>query len=256
MGTEPGYLEWPARLSPTESIACVWVSRPGEGTDNRVLPDACMDIIWDGSSVFVAGPDTGPVPVEVSPGTAFAGVRFRPGRAPSFLGPPASELLDARIDLADLWGEAAAARLAEELAETESPESAAHVLDRAVAERAGAASRPDAMVDALVDLLRREPAAMGAVQSASNALSVGERRLYRRCCRSVGYGPKTLERVLRFQRALRLAGQTASLALLAARAGYADQAHLSRESRRLAGTTPSDLFRPSDLFKTGSPAAA
>jgi AraC-like DNA-binding protein len=250
VGTEPGYVEWPARLSPVESVACVWVSRPGEGPDNRVLPDACMDIIWDGASVFVAGPDTGPVPVKASPGTAFAGVRFRPGKAPSFLGPPASELLDRRIDLADLWGNAASARLADELAAAEGPEAAAHVLDRAVAERAGGARPSDAMVDALVDLLRHEPTAMGAVQSASNALSVGERRLYRRCCRSVGYGPKTLERVLRFQRALRLGPQTTSLALLAARAGYADQAHMSRESRRLAGTTPSDLF------KTGLPVAS
>ena len=89
---------------------------------------------------------------------------------------------------------------------------------------------------------------MGAVHAASTVLSVGERRLYRRCCQAVGYGPKTLERVLRFQRAVRLAGQTGSLAVLAARTGYADQAHLTRESRRLGGTTPSDLF------KTAAPA--
>jgi len=52
-----------------------------------------------------------------------------------------------------------------------------------------------------------------------------------------------LERVLRFQRARRIARGTTSLALVAALAGYADQAHLSRECRGLAGTTPSDLFK-------------
>jgi AraC-like DNA-binding protein len=208
-----------------------------------------MDIIWDGARLFVAGPDTGPVLVEVADGVAFAGVRFRPGRAPAFLGPPASALLDRRVDLTELWGQRAAARLAEELAQTDDPEVAANLLDRAVAGRAGLAGPPDPMVDALVDMLRRPPASMGAVHTASTALAVGERRLHRRCCTAVGYGPKTLERVLRFQRAVRLAGQTGSLAVLAARAGYADQAHLSRESRRLGGATPSDLF------KTASPAA-
>lgn len=207
-----------------------------------------MDIIWDGARLFVAGPDTGPVRVEAGRGMAFAGVRFRPGRAPSFLGPPASDLLDLRIDLADVWGEAVAARVVEELARTPNPEAAAYLLDSAVAEqaRAGdtpAGSPPDQVVDALVDRLWRQPGSTGAVHAASLELSVGERRLYRRCCHAVGYGPKTLDRVLRFQRAIRLAGQTPSLALLAVRAGYADQAHLTRESRRLAGTTPSDLFK-------------
>jgi pyruvate/2-oxoglutarate dehydrogenase complex dihydrolipoamide dehydrogenase (E3) component len=42
-----GYVEWPPRQGPSESIACVWVSRPGETTGSRVLPDACLDIIWD-----------------------------------------------------------------------------------------------------------------------------------------------------------------------------------------------------------------
>jgi AraC-like DNA-binding protein len=245
---EPGYFEWPARYSPRDNVRCVWVSRPGGGPDDRVLPDACMDIVWDGARLFVAGPDTGPVRIEASPGAAIAGVRFRPGRAPCVLGPPASDLLDLRIDLADVWGKAVAARLVEELARTPSPEAAAYLLDRAVAEQARAGgtpswSPPDPVVDALVDRLWRQPGQTGAVHAASLELSVGERRLYRRCCRAVGYGPKTLERVLRFQRAIRLAGQTRSLALLAVRAGYADQAHLTRESRRLAGTTPSDLFK-------------
>jgi AraC-like DNA-binding protein len=140
----------------------------------------------------------------------------------------------------------AAARVAEQLVEAPGPDAAARLLDRAVAERAYAATTPDPVVDALVQLLWRQPASLGAVRAASRELSVGERRLYRHCCQAVGYGPKTLDRVLRFQRALRLAGRTSSLAVLAVNAGYADQAHLSRESRRLGGTTPSDLFKTAE----------
>ena len=112
-----------------------------------------------------------------------------PGRArPSWA--PASALLDQRVDLAELWGECVAVRLAEELAQTDEPEAAANLLDKAVAGRAGPAGPPDPMVDALVGMLRRPPASMGAVHAASTALSVGERRFYRRCCTAVGYGPR------------------------------------------------------------------
>lgn len=237
------YVEWAPRHSPADRVACIWVSRPSSSPD-QVLPDACLDIIWDGSRLFVAGPDTGPVPVEPRPGVAYAGVRFRPGQAPCFLGVPASELLDSRVDLRDLWGQAMTDRLAERLAAAAGPSAAAEMLDAAMADRARTAPGADPVVSALVAWLRSPPESFAAVQGASTALSVGERRLRRRCCAAVGYGPKTLERVLRFQRALRLAPASQSLALLAAQAGYADQAHLARECRRLAGATPSDLFKP------------
>jgi AraC-like DNA-binding protein len=154
------------------------------------------------------------------------------------------------VDLADLWGRADADLLADKLASSASMNNAAHLLDDAVARRSAAAVQSDPVVDALVAWLRAQPPSFAAVDAASRELDVGQRRLLRRCSAAVGYGPKMLERVLRFQRAIRLAGRSTSLADLACLAGYADQAHLTRECRRLAGTTPSDLF------KTESTAAA
>jgi transcriptional regulator GlxA family with amidase domain len=93
---------------------------------------------------------------------------------------------------------------------------------------------------------------------------VGERRLHRRFEAAIGYGPKTFQRVLRLQRALGLAGRGTQprLALIAAAAGYADQAHMSRELRALTGRSPSPLLQGcastlelSDLFKTAAPRA-
>jgi AraC-like DNA-binding protein len=246
MASEQRYVEWPARVSPRSSVACLWASRPSATSAGRVLPDACIDIIWDGASIFVAGPDTGPVPIIPRAGQFFAGLRFLPGRAPGFLGVPASELLDRRVPLTDLWGEAPADRLADCLASAASPVAAASVLDHAVAVRSGTAQPADPMIDELVAMYRAiRPDGSSAVQFASRAISVGERRLHRHCRAAVGYGPKMLERVLRFQRARQIARSTTSLALVAALAGYADQAHLTRESRCLAGTTPSDLFKTS-----------
>jgi transcriptional regulator GlxA family with amidase domain len=74
-------------------------------------------------------------------------------------------------------------------------------------------------------------------------LGITERQLRRRFATAVGYGPKTMQRILRFQRFLTLASRAAApdLAGLAYEAGYADQAHLTRESGRLAGRTPAEL---------------
>ena len=66
----------------------------------------------------------------------------------------------------------------------------------------------------------------------------------RRFLAAVGYGPKMLERVLRLRRFLAGGlGGSDGLARAAVEAGYADQAHLSRECRALTGLTPGELLR-------------
>jgi transcriptional regulator GlxA family with amidase domain len=73
---------------------------------------------------------------------------------------------------------------------------------------------------------------------------MSERTLRRRFDESFGYGPKTLDRVLRYQRFLRLARLShGPTEILAAEAGYADQPHLVRESQHLAGYTPLEVER-------------
>ena len=73
-------------------------------------------------------------------------------------------------------------------------------------------------------------------------LGMGTRQLHRRCLPAFGYGPRRLSRVMRFGRALEEIRSGAPLAQMAAACGYADQAHLSREVRALAGTTPMGLL--------------
>ncbi len=79
-----------------------------------------------------------------------------------------------------------------------------------------------------------------ALRALAEELGVSERQLHRRCVTALGYGPKTLERILRFQRfqTLALKGAHVGLAELALLAGYVDQSHLTRECGRLTGQTP------------------
>ncbi|OSC73969.1 transcriptional regulator, partial [Streptomyces sp. BF-3] len=68
-------------------------------------------------------------------------------------------------------------------------------------------------------------------------VGLGARQLHRRSLAAFGYGPKTLARILRLQRALALVRTGLPFAEAASAAGCTDQAHLAREMRDLAGTT-------------------
>ena len=82
-----------------------------------------------------------------------------------------------------------------------------------------------------------------AVEALAHALGTSARQLRRTFSEVVGLSPKTYTRIVRFQRALRLARRpdAPSWSSIAAATGYFDQAHMSAEFRALAGTTPSAL---------------
>jgi len=218
----------------------------GETYVRTVLPDGCVDLLWDGDRLVVAGPDTGPVDVVARPDGFFVGVRFRPGLAPTLLGVPSSELLDLRVDAADLLGGERAARLSERLSDRLSSPTSLRAVAAELADAVSAwlpqSGDPDLVVEAAVAALG-EPGVTRPVAALAERLGVSERHLPRRCRAAVGYGPKTLDRVLRFRRFLALADErpAAGLARLAVDAGYADQPHLTRECGRLAGATPATL---------------
>ncbi len=214
--------------------AVVWTSTPTEPGPGRVLPDGCMDLLWHDGRLLVAGPDTR---AHVTEGTRapWAGVRFYPGTAPALLGVPAAELRDRRVDLADLWPAARARRLTARVNAAPDPATG---LEEAALSRAADAGPPDPLPARIVAALE----AGRAVAATADELGIGARRLHRRSLAAFGYGPKTLARVLRLQRALALARSGTPLAETAARTGYADQAHLARDVRELAGATPGELL--------------
>ena len=252
MAAPPDYREWRPAPELAGLVACTWAGRlADDGTPftDKVLPDACIDLIWDGRRLFVAGPDTGPVPITPEPGGIFAGLRFRPGLAPTVLGVPAVALLDQRVDAGDVWGDLDMEPVVDRLYRAASLREAATVLEAAVIERLPAATPPDRLILGTVTALQAaQPAGSSTVAELADRLGVSERQLHRRCTAAVGYGPKVLDRVLRFRRFLHLVGSPAGtrpadgLAGLAAAAGYADQSHLTRECGRLAGTTPGQLL--------------
>jgi AraC-like DNA-binding protein len=225
-----GPREWSAPAGLDRFVACVWEGGTGPA---RVLPDGCVDVIWSADRLVVAGPATAVDQAGAGAGDRRLGVRFRVGLAGAALGVPARRLRDATVPLEELWGRDAT-RLAGEVAR-----GGLEALVRGVARRLP--SEGDALVRAAVLAVARGAAA--GVPDLGRALGLGERQLRRRFDDEVGYGPAMLRRVLRLQRFLTLDERHpgASLARLAAEAGYADQAHLARDCRALAGAAPSAL---------------
>jgi len=193
-----------------------------------------MDLLWTEGRLLVAGPDTRAYHPE-GPPARWAGVRFPPGAAPAFLGIPAHELRDRRVELSDLWPAAEVRRLAGRVDAAADPVTA---LEQIALDRAGRISDPDPLPRAVVAALT----AGCSVAATADELGLGPRQLHRRSLAAFGYGPKTLARVLRLQRALALARSGLPYAETASRAGFADQAHLARDVRDLAGMPLGDLL--------------
>ena len=203
---------------------------------------------------FVAGLTGFPVAVE-HPGTAHClQVDLHPRAARRLLGVPMHELADRTVALDDVLGPGAR-ELVGRVAEIDGWPARFALVQETIAAR---------LADA--PPLRREVGwALGRIAAAPRPARVGDvarelgwshRRLIARFRDEVGLPPKLVARIARFERAREAlaADPACGLADVAARCGYADQAHLTREVGELAGTTPARLraTAPADVHAVNS----
>ncbi|GAA2317812.1 helix-turn-helix transcriptional regulator [Nonomuraea roseoviolacea subsp. roseoviolacea] len=238
------YEERPPAPELAGRVVCAWGQIPEADGTQLVVPDGCVDLIWGPAGLFVAGPDTGPMPAPLRAGEVLAGIRFRPGGTGEVFGVPVHGLRDQRVPLAALNRAAWSPLLSPDAAPSVSSDprllldERLRLMRRAVAARIHETAPPDPAAPALVAALRSGL----SVREAAWELGFSERQLHRRSVAGFGYPPKTLQRVVRFQRALRLARSGVALAEVAAASGYADQAHLSHDVKRLSGVPLSRLL--------------
>lgn len=238
------YYERPVVGALGDHFACAWVHRlpKAETRPVVVVPDGCIDLQWVAGAWRIAGPDREAIVENLAPGATVVGFRFLPARAAAWLGLPASDLVNRRLPLEEVWG-LEARRLAEAANEAGDLAALMHALEAAAARRRPVVWARERVMHSVFALLSAgAPSGKPPTAWLSRELAMSERTLRRHCEDAFGYGPKTLDRILRFQRFLKLVRRSnASAASLALEAGYADQAHLVRESRRLAATTPRDI---------------
>jgi AraC-like DNA-binding protein len=208
------------------------------------LPDGSIVLVSvNGGPAYVMGPETVRLEHAVAGGTEVIGVRLRPGVGARLFGDAVLELVNGGAHPGDLPGGARPRRGAWPAIDPGAADFRP-LLD-ALAPRVASAA-PDDGVAWGAAWLARNPTAR--VDDLCARLGWSPREVRRRFTRALGFGPKVMQRVLRFQRVLALAegparGVDATLGGLAAAGGYADQAHMTREFRALAGHTPGRMLR-------------
>lgn len=167
-------------------------------------------------------------------------VDFTPIGAHLFLGVPMHELANRVLDLEDVLGRDA--ELIGRIGAAPTWESRFALLEAVIASRVRAARRPSPEILWAWRALERTN---GAVRVSALADRLGRSRRYVLAGfrEQVGLGPKTVARILRFGRAVHLLQRDPrpSLGELALACGYFDQAHLNRDFRAFAGTTPREF---------------
>ncbi|WP_411036684.1 helix-turn-helix domain-containing protein [Shinella sp. BYT-45] len=235
------YREFAVSEALCPAVRCAWMHRAPESEPAAriaVVPDGCVDLLWTEHGFLVAGPDRTAAFPALRPGETILGLRFRPGAARHLLRCDLDALTGRIIALEDIRPGGMNAGH-ERLRAANGPLERLRLLQELFAAKARdlPAIRPAAT--ALHALSARLPA-----ETIAAEIGVTERTLRRISVAEFGYGPKTLGRVLRLQKLLgRIAGGTAPLAVLAAEAGFADQAHMNRDVLALTSLTPGEILR-------------
>lgn len=234
-GIVGGYADFEERTgSPRETSEV-----PGRGVVVIVDLDAGWTVEGERFGSFAGGLYARPVRVRHEGSTRGVQFDLEPPAVRALLGVPAGELAHRTVGLDDLLG-VDAARLTERLHAAADAKARFAVLDDVLLRGVGRArtpARPD--VERAWALLRASGGRM-RVEALAHALGCTRRHLAKRFAEDVGVSPKVAARLIRFEAARARLG-SAPLARLAAEHGFADQAHLTREFRALAGAPPTAL---------------
>lgn len=241
----PRYEERPAPAGLKEHVACCWsfeVPARSEPFRHAIIPDGMVSVVLAAGQrparLTVGGPCATASWVDLHPGDSFSGVRLLPGAAQVLLGVPA-RALQARPQPLSTVNPQLARALGGLLATAHStPEVFAAMAQGLVLRLRGAGAPPhDAIIRRCVLELMRTHGNARIGELAQEA-GISERQLRRRFLSAVGLNPKAFSRTIRVRAAcIHLATfPAAPLASIAQEAGFADQAHLSREFAAVFGS--------------------
>ena len=222
-------------------VACNWVSvvRQGRfGARMPIIPDGCSDILlFDADLPVVVGPDTRMRWADLPEGMVITGLRLRPGALRAVFGCSASELVDRTVRLHDIAP--VSTHFLDSLNFSDSLQRRHALLEEWVRRARASFTVSDAMVLAACRMIAADPQL--PVGTLARRLGWNARTIQRQFGAACGYGPKHMQRVMRIQTALRVAHDSAGrmrASDIATAAGFADQAHMTRDFRDLTGFTP------------------
>lgn len=190
---------------------------------------------------LVAGLHTGPALVHHAGRQHGIQLALRPSGVRHLLGCPSAELAERSVQLEDVLGPAARL-LREQLHEQGSWALRFTTIERVLLDALSRRTREDEPAAEVVHAWRliRHTAGRSPIREVARQVGWSTRYLEQRFRAEYGVTPKSAARISRFERSLVAVRQRRqSLADLAVACGFADQAHLAREWRDLAGVAPS-----------------
>lgn len=208
------------------------------GAVHRVLPDGCMDVVFDlgpSREVSFVGTMTTALSVTLTADLDGFGIRFRPGGAVPWLRIPADELTDSSIDMHEC-----PLRAPQQLIDALADAPSLAVRVQLASEWLLRTERRVAEIPSVYCAARMFAREQQSVSIAARDLGMSERTLQRAFQKSVGITPVEYRGIARMRRLLVSLDAGSSLADAAVDAGYYDQPHLDREFRRLVGCAPSE----------------
>lgn len=192
-----------AEAAPTpalrEHFLCVWkhVIPNDHAGSIAVVPDGCVDLLWS-DRLVVVGPDITAANPDLASGATVLGMRFRPGAAVHWLGLSMTEIVGSQIDMLDIWGQRAR-DITGRLQDARGVREQAGLLQELLGRMAFSVEAPSRDGALMFELLRNDAGAESeGISRLTRRLEVSERTLRRRSRHLFGYGPKTLDRILRF----------------------------------------------------------
>lgn len=241
-------------------VRCYWTLLGPVAEEQRVvriLPDGCMDLIFDlrGGMLPTHIPETDTPPsaflsgimhehelIRLPKDPMVVGIRLLPGGA-SILPAPATEFACMNVPIEDILPKLAP--MAHFLAET----APSHVQLAAVVETH--------LLDRLcpvqpnnntqLEAARRlsHPLSNHSIAHLASCLGVSQKTLERSFKKTIGLTPKKFARVNRLIHSVRLLARQ-PIAHTALDAGYADQAHFTKDFKQFCGLTPAQFLATPD----------
>lgn len=252
------YTEHPVPDDLRRHVQCLWVLRDAapDAAIQTIYPDGRCELLaelgvplrFHGADGGIrsdqpfcfAGQQLGPIRLQAVGEVHCIGLRIAPACGGLIAGTRLADLRDRAPDLFTLDAAFADAfsRAARASAATGSPEPLWELMRRRCATFV-----PDALAERAAEALDTVDGDL-RVADLARQLGVGLRTLQTRFLDAVGITPKEYARVRRLQALLRtLDAEREAIADAAARHGYSDQAHATRDLLRLTGTTPARLVR-------------
>jgi len=168
-------------------------------------------------------------------------INLTPLGAHRLLGLDMSSIANRVVELDAVIG-ADAGRLIARLYEAPTWDARFALLDATLLDRIGRGPAADDRVMAAMQRLGRAGGRI-SIGAVARELELSRKRLIALFHRQIGFGPKTVAEMIRFDRALRrIENDGASLSSVALDCGYYDQPHFNREFRRFAGVTPREFL--------------